>query len=74
MTDIEEDDCHDVSYLHKSSKVDNVLYFPLEPDLATVGVDDIELILPLPKMEKKTKRQADCYSFPGKILKRFNLG
>lgn len=47
--DVEEDECHDVSYLRKSSKINNVFYFPLEPDLATVGVDDIELILPLPK-------------------------
>lgn len=35
---------------------DNAFYFPLEPDLARVGIDDIiEIILPLPKMENKTK-------------------
>ncbi|XP_046963332.1 uncharacterized protein LOC124532470 [Vanessa cardui] len=66
-------DEYDVSYLRKSSKVDNVFYFPLEPDLAIVKKDDIELILPLPKTKKQTKRQADFYSFPEKILRQFNL-
>ena len=59
----------------RSGKVDNHFYFPLEPDMATVPLEDIKVIvLPLVNVaERKTKRQTDVYTFPKNILKKFNI-
>ncbi|KAJ8706846.1 hypothetical protein PYW07_012924 [Mythimna separata] len=73
LTDIENNE-YDVSYLRRSGKVDNHFYFPIEPDMATVPLDDIKIVLPLVNVaERKTKRQTDVYTFPKNILKKFNI-
>ncbi|GBP27163.1 hypothetical protein EVAR_15936_1 [Eumeta japonica] len=73
LTDIEDNE-YDVSYLRRSGKVDNHFYFPIEPDMATVSLDDIKILLPLVNVaERKTKRQTDVYTIPKNILKKFNI-
>lgn len=44
------------------AKVDNIFYFPLEPDPAFVRQDDIELIFPLPKWKKQNVRLTSTHS------------
>ena len=57
LTDIEDNE-YDVSYLRRSGKVDNHFYFHFEPDMATVPLEDIKVVLPLVNVaERKTKRQ-----------------
>lgn len=67
---------YEINYLRKSAKVDNTFYFPLEPDLAIVASQDIEIVIPvlMSGKSKLTKRQSDLYTFPRSILKRFNFG
>lgn len=73
LTNIEDNE-FDVSYLRKSCKVDNHFYFPIEPDIATVSLEDIKIVLPLVNVaEKKTKRQTDVYTFPRNIVKKFKI-
>lgn len=73
LTNIEDNE-YDVSYLRKSGKVDNHFYFPIEPDLATVSLEDIKIVFPLVNVaERKTKRQTDVYTFPKNIVKKFNI-
>lgn len=72
LTDNDNDE-FDVSYLRKSAKVDNSFYLPLEPDMATVALEDIEIVVPLLRLSKITKRQSDLYTFKNNILRRFNL-
>lgn len=74
ITDIDENNECDVSYMRQSTQIDNSFYFPLEPDLAVVSISDIELVLPSPSLAGKTKRQSNIYSFPKKLISKYNLG
>lgn len=74
LTDVGENNEYDISYLRRSAKKDNNFYFPLEPDMASVPIQDIELLLPNPSLSGKTKRQTNIYSFPEYILSKYKLG
>lgn len=74
LEDADENYHYDISYLRRSNKTDNSFYFPLEPDLASVSIVEIDLVLPSPSSSGKTKRQANIYTFPSKLLKRYNFG
>lgn len=73
LSDIDENNEFEINYLRRSAKVDNSFYFPLEPDMAMVSAEDIELVLPNPSLSGKTKRQKSIYTFPNKVLKRFDI-
>ena len=68
LTDGDVNNEYDISYLRPSAKIDNSFYFPLEPDMTTVSILDVEPVLPNPSLAGKTKRQSNIYSFPEKIL------
>lgn len=61
LTNIEDNEYH-VSYLRRSGKVDNHFYFPIEPDIATVSSEDVNIVLPLVNVAGRIKRQMSIRS------------
>lgn len=60
----DDNDDLEVSYLRKSSKIENHLCIPSIPDLASVSLKDVCSVLPSPNVLGATKRQQSYYSFP----------
>lgn len=59
--DIEND--VEVNFLRKSLKDDSHFVFPVVPDVASVSLDDIKMILPMPTCLGKTKRLQSSFKF-----------
>lgn len=53
----------EVSFLRKSDKTPNNFHMPNMPDIATVALGDIKMILPKPKFSDNTKRKQCMYHF-----------
>lgn len=53
----------EVSFLRKSNKTANNFYMPNVPDIATVQLKDIKMILPQPICSGNTKRKQGMYRF-----------
>lgn len=53
----------EVSFLRKSSKIINSFQLPNVPDIATVPLEDIKMILTKPSFSGGTKRQQGMYKF-----------
>lgn len=67
LTDIDENNELDMSYMRQSAKIENIFYISLEPDVAVVSVLDINLVLPSPGLSGKTMRRVNIYYFHKKI-------
>ena len=52
----------DISYLRRKEKTSQFMY-PQVPDLASVAIKDIKVVLPEPKSRGKTKRQSSYLYF-----------
>ena len=61
--DEDEDGDLEISYLRESAKVDELFVMPNIPDLASVHISEIKVILPAPS-DVGTKRQLSRYKFP----------
>lgn len=59
----EKDEETEVSFLRKSVKNPNKFHLPVIPDLATVPLHDIKMILPKPGFTGSTKRTQGLYYF-----------
>lgn len=71
----EKDDEGDlqISYLRKSQKVATKYVLPQVPDLQSVHINDIKLLLPKPTTGG-TRRQQNMLEFPGVKLAHLNMG
>ena len=58
----DEDDDFEISFLERSKKIKNGFVFPKE-DLASIGKQDIEKILPSPYAAAQTKRLCGVLKF-----------
>lgn len=64
----------EISYLRKSNKKSEAYKFVLPdiPDLASVNIADIKVLLPPPKVSGKTARQQSFFTFEID-LREFNI-
>jgi hypothetical protein len=53
----------EVNFLRKSAKIGDHFVFPHEPDVSTVPLEDVKLILPPPVLLGRTKRLQEYHRF-----------
>lgn len=72
IIEIEGNDCYGVSFMRLLNKANMKFRMPLEPDLASVELKEIKMILPAPKING-TGRRNSTFCFPVRVAPTINL-